>query len=175
MASMVRAQVCRAEGCEYSRRSSTNSDDVDQLWLFRRRTRPVPFRQSCDVSKRLDPREEEVSAASHGGEGRQTRNSFSYRTLGDLKFKRAVLVADERIAFVAELVKAPIVHPDVLGELELAYQAPADHEGGDAAFHVIVWCVLGQRRAISSAAADHAAAVHVRRCVAGIHAAHVRA
>ena len=89
--------------------------------------------QCREVSKRLDAREKEVSAASHGGEGRQAGDFFADRTLGDFVFKRAILSADDRVAFIAELVKIPVVRPNVLRELELSNEARADHEGRNAA------------------------------------------
>ena len=39
--------------------------------------------QCREVSKRLDAREEEVGAASHGGEGRQSGDFFADRAFGD--------------------------------------------------------------------------------------------
>ena len=128
-----------------------------------------------EISKRLDAGEEKVSAASHGGEGRQAGDLFADRTLGDFEFERAVLMADDRVALVAELVKIPVVHPDVLRELELPDEARADHESGNAALRAVLRRVLRQMRSVGGAAADHAAAVHVRGGVAGIHAADVRA
>ena len=85
------------------------------------------------------------------------------------------MVADDRVALVAELVEILVVDPDVLGELELAHEAGADDEGGDAALRPVVGCAFGEVGAVGGAAADHAAAVHVRRGVARVHPADVRA
>src|SRR5580700_4104807 len=131
--------------------------------------------QCREVSKRLDAREEEVGAASHGGEGRQAGDFFADRALRDFVFERAVLSANDRVAFVAEFMEVVVVHPYVLCELELADEARADHEGSDAAFHAVLWRFLRQMWAVGGAAADHAAAVHIVRRVAGIHSPHVRA
>src|SRR6476646_755126 len=131
--------------------------------------------QCSEVSKRLDPGEKEVGAASYGGEGRQAGDFFADWALGDFKFERAVLVADDRVAFVAELVEIPVVRPNVLRELELSNEAPADHECCNTALHAVLWRVLGQMRTVGGTAADHAAAVHVCRGVARVHSAHVRA
>src|SRR5947209_5125119 len=126
-----------------------------------------------EISKRFDTREKEVSAASHGGERRQAGDLFPDRTSWDLEFKRAVLVADDRVPLVAELVKILVVHPYVLCKLELPDQTGADHECGYAALCAVLRRVVRQMRSVASAAADHAAAVHVRGCIAGIHAAYV--
>ena len=96
-------------------------------------------------------------------------------TLGNLVFERAVLVANERVSFVAELVKVLVVRPHALREFILSDKARANHEGGDAALHAVLWRVLRQKRAVCSAPTDHAMTVHVCRRVARIHAAHVRA
>src|SRR5215831_16216353 len=76
-----------------------------------------------EISERLDAREKEVGAASHGGEGGQAGDFFADRTLRDFVFERAVLGPDDRVALVTELVKIPVVGPDVLGEFELADEA----------------------------------------------------
>ncbi len=131
--------------------------------------------QCCEVSKRLDAGEKEVGAASHGGEGRQAGDFFANWALGDFVFERAVLSADDRVAFVAELVKVPVIRPNVLRELKLSNEARADYECCDAALYAVLRRVLRQMRTVSGTAADHAAAVHVRRRVAGVHSAHVRA
>ena len=77
-------------------------------------------------------------------------------------------MADDRVALVAELVKILVVGPDILGKLELADEARADHERCDAALcpssgHLRV------RRAVSRTAADHPAAIHVRGGIARVH------
>ena len=128
-----------------------------------------------EISKRLDAWKEEVGAAPHGGECRQAGDFFADWTLRDFEFERAVVIADDRVAFVAELVKVPVVHPDVLCELVLPDETCADHECGDATLHAVVRRILRQMGPVGGAATDHAAAIHVRRRVAGIHAAHVRA
>src|SRR6202040_4071526 len=131
--------------------------------------------QCREVSKGLDAREEEVGAAPHGGEGGQAGDFLSDRALGDFVFERAILVADYRVALIAEFMEVLVVCPDVLRELELADEARADHEGRDAAFHAVLWRFLRQMWAVGGAAADHAAAVHIVRRIAGIHSPHVRA
>src|ERR1700730_10389498 len=131
--------------------------------------------QCREVSKRLDAGEKEIGAASHAGEGRQAGDFLSDWALGDFVFERAVLSADDRVAFVAELVKIPVVRPNVLRELELSNEARADYEIFDATLQAILRHVLGEMRTVGGAATDHAAAIHVRRSVAGVHSAHVRA
>src|SRR6266516_6425224 len=69
-----------------------------------------------EVSKRLDAGQQEVRATSHGGEGWQAVDFLADRPLGNIEFERAVLSADDRVAFVAEFVKVPVVHPDVLSK-----------------------------------------------------------
>src|SRR6202011_4568531 len=79
------------------------------------------------------------------------------------------------VALIAEFMEGFVVHPYVLCELELADQASADHERGDAALGPVFRSALRQVRAIGGAAADHAAAVHIVRRVSGIHAPDMRA
>ena len=97
--------------------------------------------QCREVSKRLDAREEEVGAASHSGEGRQAGDCFADRTLWDFEFERAVLSADDRVAFVTELVKVSVVSPYILGKLELSDKACTDDESRYAAVGAIIWSV----------------------------------
>ena len=122
----------------------------------------MDFIQGREVSKRLDAREEEVGAASHGGEGRQAGDFFADRALGDFVFERAVLSANDRVAFVAELVKVPVVCPDVLRELELADEARADHESGDATLGPVFRSALRQVTAISGGVLPTKSAVGVK-------------
>ena len=110
-----------------------------------------------------------------GGERRKPCDLLADRPLGDLEFQRAVLVADDRVVLVAEFVEILVVGPDVLRELELADEARADDERGDAALHAVLGRVFGQGRPVGGPAADHPAPVHVVRGVARVHAvAHVR-
>src|SRR5205085_3536757 len=154
-------------------------EDVYHLWLSQTMKETcslsTDITQCCEVSKRLDAGEKEIGAASHGGEGRQAGDFLADWALGDFVFERTVLSADDRVAFVAELVKVPVVRPNVLRELELPDEARADHECGDAALHAVLRRVLRQMRAVGGAATDHAATIHVRRRIPGIHSAHVRA
>ena len=48
----------------------------------------------------------------------------------------------------AEYVEGLVVDPDVLGELELAHQARADGERGDAPVHAVIGLILGKRRSV---------------------------
>src|SRR5262245_22718300 len=122
----------------------------------RRRTRfgSMSRAQVREVSKRLDAGQEEVGSASYGREGRQTGDLFPDRALRDLVLQRAVMVADDRISLIAELVETLVVGPDVLGELELADETRADHEGGDPALHAILRGLLRQMRAVRGPTAD---------------------
>src|SRR4029079_2721344 len=127
------------------------------------------------MSKRRNPGEEEVCAAPYGRKCRQAGDFFSHRTLGNFEFPPTVVIADDGVAFISELVKIPVIYPDVLREFVLPNEACADDKSGDAALHSILRRVFGQIRSVGGAATDHAAAIHVRGGVAGIHAAHVRA
>ena len=49
-----------------------------------------------------------------------------------------MVIADDRVALVAELVEILVVDPDILRELELADKARADDEGRDAALPAVV-------------------------------------
>src|SRR2546430_2187961 len=149
--SLSQSQGLRAAGsCRRCKRWSFQPEAVTHFrfqWCAGRRSAQrrhargpsLPKNRSADgiqcrkVSKGLDAGEEKVRSASDRGEGRQTDNFLADRTLGDFEFQRAVLVSDDRVAFIAEFVKVSIVRPDVLCELELTNEARADHEGRNAA------------------------------------------
>src|SRR4029077_3417277 len=131
--------------------------------------------QGCEPAQRLEPGEEKVRAAANGGEGRQARDLPANRSLWNLEFERSVLSADDRVPLITEFVKVPIVDPDVLRELELADETCADHERRDTALLAIVGGALREIRTIGRPTPDHAPAVHVRRRIARVHAAHVGA
>src|SRR4029077_11835291 len=126
------------------------------------------------VSKRLEAREEKIGAAFQRGEGRQAGDFLPDRTHRNFEFERPVLSTDDWVVLVRELVKIPVVYPNVLGEFELPDEAGADHESGDAAFDAILRSVLRQMRAVGGTAANHAPAVEVRCGVAGVQAAYMR-
>src|SRR5206468_4985577 len=126
------------------------------------------------VSKRLEARQKEVSPAPNIRECRKTGDFLPNRALRDFVFQGTVLVAADRITLVAQFVKVPVVHPNVLRELELSNETRADNEGGDAALDTVLWRFFRQRRPVGAAAADHPSPLHVRRRVSGIHAADVR-
>src|SRR6202048_956722 len=128
-----------------------------------------------EISKCLDTRKEEVGAAPHGGECWKAGDLFADWAFWHFEFERAVLVADDWVALIAQFMEGFVVHPYVLCELELADEARADHERGNATLGPVFRSALRQVRAIGGAAADHAAAVHIVRRVAGCHAADVRA
>ena len=77
--------------------------------------------------QRFDTGEEKVGTTPDGSEGRQSGDFLADWTLGNFKFECTILVADDRITFIAEFVKVTVVRPDILRELELADQARADH------------------------------------------------
>ena len=113
-------------------------------------------------------------AAPHRGERWQSGDLPSYRALWNLEFERAVLVANYRVALVAQLVKIPIVDPNILRELILSNEARADDESGDAALDSSSGA-LRQMWTVSSAATNHAAAINLRGRVAGSMSANMRA
>src|SRR4029077_6304730 len=119
--------------------------------------------------------QEKIRAASDRREGRQTGDPLADRTPRDFEFQRAVLMADDRVAFIAELVKTPIVDPDILRELELADEARADHERRDTALLAIFGRAFREGCTVGGAASNHAAAVHVLPGVTRIHPPDVRA
>src|SRR3984957_16969494 len=127
------------------------------------------------MAERPEARKEKVRAASYCGEGRQSDDCLANGPFRYLELQRSVLRAYDRIAFVAELVEIPIVRPDVLRKFELPNKARADYERRDAALDAVVSLAVRQMRSIGRAAADHPAAVHVRRSIAGIHAARMGA
>ena len=84
---------------------------------------PISAAESGKVLKRFNARNKEVGSPSYCCEGWKARHLLSDRTLWNCKIKRAVLSADHRIAFVAQLVEIWIVDPNVLDEFELADEA----------------------------------------------------
>src|SRR5436305_13659241 len=62
-----------------------------------------------EVAERFDTGEEKVGTSPHGSEGRQSGDFLADWTLGNFKFECTVLVADDRITFVAEFVKVSVV------------------------------------------------------------------
>src|SRR5262249_11826723 len=100
--------------------------------------------QCREIAERFDTWEKEVSAALHGGKGRQAGDCFADRTLGNFKFERTVLLSDDRIVFIAKLVKVAIISPHVLKELELADEACAYDKSGDATLNPILRRVVRQ-------------------------------
>src|SRR5690348_6689071 len=98
--------------------------------------------------------QEEILAAAAGRKRGQPLDRLAHRPLRNLVLEGAVVRADERIALVAELVKIPIVDPDVLRELELPHEARADDERGDTALDAVVRRALRQVRAVRAAAPE---------------------
>src|ERR1700737_743116 len=91
------------------------------------------------VAHSVDAWQEEVRPTHEGGERRQTLEYLADRPGGALVLQRAVLPPANRVPLIAEFVERPVVDPDVLCELELAYQAGADDERCDAAVHPVIW------------------------------------
>src|SRR5947209_19395315 len=131
------------------------------FWLYVRPTcfgaliGSSPCCYTREVAKGPLARQEEVGAASYGGEGRQPFDHFPDRPLRDFEFQRAVVGADDRIAFVAELMEGPVIGPHILGELELPDETDASHECSNATFHAVFRRAFGQRWSIGSAAPNH--------------------
>src|SRR3984893_3862259 len=113
------------------------------------------------VAHSVDAWQEEVRPTLEGGEGRQPLEHLADRPGGDLVLQRAVLRPADRVPLIAEFVECPVVDPDVLCELELAYQAGADDERCDAAVHPVIGGTLRQGWPIGCATADQSAPVHV--------------
>src|ERR1700757_1860552 len=127
-----------------------------------------PAGERGQVSEAVETGKKKVCPAGEGGEGRQPFENLANRTLGDLVFQCAVLCSADRIALVSQFVKVAVVDPHVLCELELAHQAGADDERGDAPVGAVVVRALGKRLAVRRAATDHSAPVHVYRSVAWV-------
>src|SRR5262249_876932 len=70
-------------------------------------------------------------------------------------------------------VEVPVVHPNVLRELELPNEAPTDHERRDAPLLPVVWRVLREIGSIGCAPTDHAPTIGIRGGIARGHAAYV--
>src|ERR1700739_4334519 len=116
-----------------------------------------PSGEGGEVSEAVETREERVGPAGERGEGGQSLENLADGTLGDLVFQCAVLCSADWIALVAQSVEVAVVDPHVLRELELAHEAGADDERGDASIRPVVVGTLGKRVAVGRAAPDHAA------------------
>src|SRR6516165_498735 len=127
----------------------------------------------CEPAQRLQSRQEEVCSAAYGGKGREARDLPANRPLWDLEFECPVLRTDDRIPLIPQLVEVPVVHPDVLRELELPDETRADHERRDTALLAVFGGTLRKIGTIGRPTTDHAPAVHVRRRIAWVHTAHV--
>jgi hypothetical protein len=64
--------------------------------------------------------------------------------------------------FVAKLVEIRIVYPNILGELELANEAGADHKGRNSALNAVPKRTFRQRRAVCRPAPDHPPSLNIR-------------
>src|SRR6516225_4717540 len=115
----------------------------------------------CEPAQRFQSWQEEVCSPAYGGEGREACDLPANRPLWNLEFECPVLSADDRVPLIRELVEVPIVHPDVLRELELPDETRADHERRDTALRAVVGGTLRKIRAIGGPTADHAPAIHV--------------
>src|SRR5262245_22082594 len=84
--------------------------------------------QRRQITERLDAGEEKIRTSLDRGEGRHTRYLLADRPLRHREIECAVLVADERVSFVAQLVKIPIIDPDILRKLKLPHEACTENE-----------------------------------------------
>src|SRR5438309_10808389 len=128
----------------------------------------------CEMTEGAKARKEEVSAASDGGEGRQTFDLLFDGALRKREIEGAVLCADERIALIAESLEVGIVGPYVHGELKLTHKAGAADKGGDTSLDAVVGNTFRQGGTVGAAAANHLVPFHALGGVAGIHPAYVR-
>src|SRR4051812_3657227 len=68
---------------------------------------------ACQKPERPETGEEEVGPAPNRGERREPAKASPNRTPGDRHVERAIVVADDRIAFVVQILELGIVDPDV--------------------------------------------------------------
>src|SRR3982751_5181394 len=129
----------------------------------------------AQVAKPFDGGKEEVRSPTQRGELRQSFDLLADGPLRDGHVECAVLRAADRIVLVAELVEGLIVHPHIHRKLELADEAGAADECSDASLHSVLWSIVGQSGAVSPAASDHPATLHVHCGIARIHATDMRA
>ena len=134
---------------------------VDAEAAFARRVRPRNFdlvvgawtglrSHMCPSGEKpqcLDAGKKEVGPATNRGERRKAPKPFADRPLGNRHVERAILRADDRVPLVVEILELRIVDPDVHRELELADQARAADERGDASLDAVVRRALRQRAA----------------------------
>src|SRR3954453_17608570 len=103
----------------------------------------VPFLSSStakrrEVSQRFQAGQEEIGSSPDRGKCRQTLDRLADRPLWDFEIERAVMAADDWVSLIAEFMKVAVVHPHVLGELELTDETRTNDESCDTAFLAIV-------------------------------------
>src|SRR5215831_15431453 len=88
--------------------------------------------------------QEEIGATSYSRECGKTLDLLSHRPLWNRHVKCPVLGADERIAFIAEVLESGIVRPNIHRKLELPDQAGAADERSNPPLHAVFRRVLWQ-------------------------------
>src|SRR3954463_7666653 len=115
-----------------------------------------------------------MRAALDSRKGWKARYFLADRSFRNGDVERAVLIADDRVAFVPEFMKIRVVDPDVLCKLELPHEARTNHEGGNPSINSVLGRAVRQEGPIGCAAADHLAPLHVGGGVAWVHPPNVR-
>ena len=103
-----------ARGWRFSYQRPGRRLKYDTTWLLR-------IQLGREVTQRFNARKEEIGTPLESRECWQARNFFSYRSFGDRKVERAVLIANKGIAFVTQFMKIWIIDPDILGEFKLSH------------------------------------------------------
>src|SRR5687767_3109291 len=135
----------------------------------------VRSRSRCEKAQPSNAWKEEIRSTAHGGERRESHELPAHGSLGNSQIERSVLRADDRVAFVLQLMEGRIVRPDDLRELELTDETCATDKGGNPAFNPNIGHVFWQMGTICAAATDHPVSAHVRGRIARVHSTDMRA
>ena len=113
------------------------------------------------------PGRKKVRPAANRRKRGKTAKPFANGALGNRHVERAVVSADDRVSLVVEILELRIVDPDIHCEFELANQARAADERGDAPLHAVVRRASRQRRPVSGRGGSSSDAACSPRCRAG--------
>src|SRR5262252_8651236 len=113
------------------------------------------FSRFCEVAKRLDSGQEEISAASDRGKRRYPPYLFLDGPLRNRQIVRTILGTEDGITLIPQLVEIRIIGPDIHGKLDLTDEAGTAHEGGNSPFYSVVRGTLWQRWTVSPSSPDH--------------------
>src|SRR5215216_2380368 len=91
---------------------------AEQAYLFKR----------SEVTQCFDTGKQKICTSLDRRECRHTRYLLADRPFRHGEIECAVLVADERVPFVAQFVKIRVIDPDILRKLKLPHEACTQNE-----------------------------------------------